>query len=211
MRPEDVGDDLLGDAGRSTFKGCAARPVQTCVLLSSNMMRRRLALLVASSSLVSCAGRRDVYVRYGDIHRHLGELRAQGHAIVEATETDAERTNNATHDSDTATTVDLRIGQIALLAEGCSDVPPFRGTQPSAGCELTLKRDAHLVVDNRPDRLRTHNVVAFGAGLLTLGGAGGAIYCGIACDSYRAEKIGVMAGAALVSLLVWVVASGGHD
>lgn len=152
-----------------------------------------------------------MYVRYGDIHRHLGELRAQGHATVEATETDAERTNNVTHDSDTATTVDLRIGQIAGLDEGCPDVPPFRGAEPKTGCELTLKRDAHLVVDNRPDRLRTHNVVAFGAGLLTLGGTGGAIYCGIACDSYRAEKIGVLAGTALVSLLVWVVASGGRD
>ncbi|MBL0219579.1 MAG: hypothetical protein IPQ07_37650 [Myxococcales bacterium] len=54
-------------------------------------------------------------------------------------------------------------------------------------------------------------MVAFGAGLLTLGGTGGAIYCGIACDSYRAEKIGVLAGTALVSLLVWVVASGGRD
>ncbi|MBL0219521.1 MAG: hypothetical protein IPQ07_37340 [Myxococcales bacterium] len=84
-------------------------------------------------------GRRDVYVRYGDIHRHLGELRAQGHATVEATETDAERTNNVTHDPDTATTVDLRLGQIGGLAEGCKDVPPFRGAEPIAGCELTLE------------------------------------------------------------------------
>ncbi len=175
------------------------------------MTDRRLALLVATCSLVGCVGRRDVYVRYGDIHRHLGELRAQGHATVEATETDAERSNNATHDSDTVTTVDLRLDQVSTLADGCKDVPPFRGAELVTACELVLKRDDHLVVANRADRLHPHDVVRFTSGLLTLAGTGGAIYCGFACDSYRGEKIGVMAGGALVSLLVWVVASGGRD
>ena len=175
------------------------------------MIDRRLAILISTCSLIGCVGRRDVYVRYGDIHRHLGELRAQGHATVEATETDAERTNNATHDSDTVTTVDLRLDQVSALADGCKDVPPFRGAEPATGCELVMKRDDHLVVANRADRLHPHDVVRFTSGLLTLAGTGGAIYCGFACDSYRAEKIGVMAGGALVSLLIWVVASGGRD
>lgn len=173
-------------------------------------MRRTVPLLALA--LTACVGRRQVYVRYGDVHRHLVELRSAGHAEVEAIETTEERGNNATAEADSATTTRVRLADVAKLADGCPDVPPFRGDDTSAGaCELVRDRDQLIHVGSRRDRVRSHDVIAFTFGFGTLGLAGGAIYCGLECESSSGEKtIGLVVGA-LVSAVVWAVASGGRD
>jgi hypothetical protein len=171
----------------------------------------RAMIVMAAVVGAGCPSQRSVYVRYGDIHHHLVEIRANGYADVEALETEAESHTNATYAPDEATTVRITLASIRDLAAGCPDIPPFRGVTLSKPCGLVTHRDESRFIGNKTDRIRGHDVVRFIAGASTLGLFGGAIYCGIACESNSGAKAVALGGAGLLTLLVWAVASGARD
>ena len=163
-------------------------------------------------ALCGCVGEREISVRYGEIHRHLVELRDHGHVEVEARATGGGGGNNATAVPDESTTVDLHwSAAIADLAVGCPDIPPFRGTKLGHPCALVDRRDDQWLVERRADRIRPHHVVAVVAGVVTLGSVGGAIYCGFECEHARGGKVIGLGITAAVSALVWLVTTGARD
>lgn len=168
-----------------------------------------VALSLAASA--GCRGWRELYIRKGEVHRHLKELREQGRAQVEARETDEELGNNFTHDPDVRYPVTLEYAQVKTFAEGCPDEPPFRGMELKVPCDLITNRDDELFYARKRDRLRSHNIVAAVAGVATLGLAGGGIYCGFECEGSRNLKTVGFAASAVVSALVFIIAGGGRD
>jgi len=184
-------------------------------------MPRATSLLVLACITATGCGQRTVYVRYGEVHRHLGELRARGEAEVETRELDSDddpasapaiASESTTKISfDRSVTVAATATTLRKLAEGCRDLPPFRGAEGPKPCGLVRYRDAHFVVDEKtiaPDHGTITGVLIATMGLAAIGGG---IYCGFECDDKpEAKAVGLIAGG-LAILLVAAVKSGARD
>lgn len=176
---------------------------------------------IAVAAGAGCAHHRVVYVRVSEVHSHLPALRQAGHARVDADESDAGLSNGVASEASRNFTVLLDFDRIVDLGDGshrslrqlaqdCPDVPPFAGAEIAHPCGLEIHRRESFVFD-KTSHWNQDSYSSLSFGLAGLGFAGGAIYCGIECDSSpRAKAIG-LAAAALLSWAVAAVYDGARD
>ena len=180
----------------------------------------RRALAVALMAVTACAHHRVTYVELAEVHEHLMALRAKGHAKVDAVESDREMGNGVTSqgprrttvwlDFDRAVEVDGRTLTLRQLADGCPTLPPTPLEELDAPCGLFVYRDSHVQV-GASSRWTRNSYLSLATGLLGVAAGGGAIYCGLECESWPRAKATGLGVSSAVLLLAWAVYGGGRD
>ena len=122
-----------------------ARAVKSCGASA------RLVVVVLLGSLPACTVQHRLTVTGGEVHRHLGSLRAQGSATVDMVEERDDRDVTRRRPEVLRADQPLRRGghtlSIAALARGCRDVAPFADDRTSqADCPLVQMREVSFEV-----------------------------------------------------------------
>ncbi|MEJ7602441.1 MAG: hypothetical protein WKG01_31405 [Kofleriaceae bacterium] len=175
---------------------------------------------VLVSCLAAACTQHNVYVRYGEVHRHLPELRATGQAQV-ATHSVADGDDPANAPavaSEMTTTIkfDRRVDvgatatTLRKLAEGCPDHIPYRGAEGRNPCALVRYRDAHFLIDTRHAASGDSGSGYF-VTFLGLGAIGGGFACGFLCESHNEAKAVALIGGGLIVLTIAAIQSGARD
>jgi hypothetical protein len=173
------------------------------------------ALAAVVVALGGCATQHVLTVTGGELHRNLGELRAEGKATVDAVdhvegqdEADQARTRREVVRFDQVIYFEGKRFAIAALAQGCGDVAPFADDAISQrDCRLVRMRQSELGI--REFRTRSYDGLLTAGIVLGLGGLGGlALDTAVPSDSgwetaghYTVGAIGGI----LVGGLLWMI------
>jgi hypothetical protein len=178
------------------------------------------AIAVALLVMTACAHHRVTYVELAEVHEHLMALRAHGTAKVDALESDRDSGNGITAmprrrmtvwiDFDRAVVVDGRTLTLRQLADGCPTMPPAPLEELPAPCGLFVYRDTRFQA-GASSRWTHNSYMSLATGLLGLAAGGGAIYCGLECESWPRAKTAGLGVSSAVLLLAWAVYGGGRD
>lgn len=179
------------------------------------MVATMTAAIVAQAVLPACAAHHRVTVTGREIHRHVEELRGQGSAVVDATETVDDGKPRDVRESIRADQVVTAAGtqrRIDDLMRNCADAPPFREDRVSnRDCGLVRLGDTPLQV-REFDTRRAQPALGYAiTGVLGVAVVG-SVTCEFACPDDSTLKLasditlGTLA-ASFVGLLVYALIS----